>query len=394
MAYTLQPDEPVSGGIRRIIDERVETAIEHIDGDEDPHETVHAVRKRCKEVRAALRLVRPVLPTYSEENAHYRDAARRISAVRDAQAAVETFDTHLRPAAEADGRVNEETLGDVQTTLADRRDGLATDQTIDERLASIRADLVAGRDRLETLQIEGAGYDAVAGGLRKSYKRARNRMADAYDGPEYERFHEWRKRVEYHRDHTSLLASSWEGPMGARRGELQTLTEVIGDETDLAEFVTTMHEEELFTQDTREKLTSLIDGRRSQLQRQARPLGERLFAEAPAHIVARFEQYWHAPEEIDHDASDLSIADSRQARKPKPKPKPDPESSGGGGDANGELPSLMQRYSDKWYRPDSDTYEYTVRTPDGNRAYRKTVDGAVGVIRRYYESETDDGNSD
>lgn len=142
MDYTLQPDETVSEGVKRIIDGKVETGIEHIDGGMEHHETVHEVRKRCKEVRAAVRLVRPVLPTYSEENARYRDAARRISDIRDAHAAIETFDDHVRPAAEADGTLEAETLAGIRATLVDRRDELAAEQDLDGRLADVRADLV------------------------------------------------------------------------------------------------------------------------------------------------------------------------------------------------------------------------------------------------------------
>ncbi|MFD1634794.1 hypothetical protein ACOZ4L_03540 [Haloplanus ruber] len=49
MNYTLQPAESVSDGIKRIVDGKIERAIEHIDGADDPHETIHEVRKRCKE---------------------------------------------------------------------------------------------------------------------------------------------------------------------------------------------------------------------------------------------------------------------------------------------------------------------------------------------------------
>ena len=100
MEYTLHPDERVSDEIKRIVDGKIDRAIDHIDEGDDPHETVHEVRKRCKEIRAAVRLVRPVLPTYKQENVHYRDAGRRISEIRDAHAAIETFDEHLRPAVE------------------------------------------------------------------------------------------------------------------------------------------------------------------------------------------------------------------------------------------------------------------------------------------------------
>jgi len=297
MEYTLQRDELVSAGIKRIVDGKIEAGLEHVDGDMDRHETVHEVRKRCKEVRAALRLVRGVLPTYSEENAHYRDTARRLSDIRDAQALIETFDDHVRPAAEERDALAGERLEGIRETLVGRRESVAADQDLDGRLAAVRADLVAGRERVDGLPIATEGFDAVAGGLRKSYRRARNRMAEAYEDPGAERFHEWRKRIKYHRYHTRLLRSVWVGPMKARRSELKTLSDVIGDEHDLAVFRATMHDEELFAPAPRETLEAVIMDRRSRLQRRGRPIGERLFTESPDTLVARLRQYWTATRE-------------------------------------------------------------------------------------------------
>jgi CHAD domain-containing protein len=302
MEYTLQVDESVSAGIKRIIDGKVQSGIEHIDGEMGRHETVHEVRKRCKEVRAAVRLVRPVLPTYSEENAHYRDAGRRVSDIRDAQAAIETFDDHVRPAVTATGALDESTLDGVRETLVDRREAVAAEQDLDKRLANVRADLVEGRERVDRLPIATDGYDAVAGGLRKSYRRARTRMTEAYEDPEFERFHEWRKRIKYHRYHTRLLRRVWVGPMKTRRSELKTLSDVIGDENDLAEFAMLMHEEERFEPGARATLDQIIRGRRSELHRRGRPLGERLFAEPPDQLVDRIGAYWTATHEYDPDA--------------------------------------------------------------------------------------------
>jgi CHAD domain-containing protein len=249
-----------------------------------------------------VRLVRPVLPTYSEENAHYRDAARRISEIRDANAAVETFDDLVEPAAEADGTLDGDTLADIRATLVDRRDTIAAEQSLDKRLSAVRADLLEGRERIDDLPIATEGYDAVAGGLRKSYKRARNRMSDAYDDPEFERFHEWRKRIKYHRYHTRLLRQVWVDPMKERRAQLKTLSDIIGDENDLAEFAMTMHDEELFDPETRETLDRLIHGKRSERHRRGRPLGERLFAEHPDQLVDRIGTYWEATSEYDPNA--------------------------------------------------------------------------------------------
>jgi len=299
MEYTIQRGEPVSDEIKRIVDGKVKTGIEHIDGDMDRHETVHEVRKRCKEVRAAARLVRPVLPNYGEVNGHYRDAARRVSDIRDAHAAIETFDDHVRPAAREDGTVSDDTLDGIRATLVGRRDEIAAKQDLEQRLDNVRADLIEGRKRVPNLPIATDGYDAVAGGLRKSYKRARNRMAEAYEDPDFERFHEWRKRIKYHRYHSRLLRSIWVGPMKARRAELKTLSDVIGYENDLAEFAMMMHDEDLFEGETREALDRIIRGRRADLHREGRPLGERLFAEKPDRLVARLGQYWEATREYD-----------------------------------------------------------------------------------------------
>jgi CHAD domain-containing protein len=299
MKYTLQPDEHVSDGIKRIVDGKIERAIDHIDEGDDRHETVQEVRKRCKEIRAAVRLVRPVLPTYKRENTHYRDAVRRISDIRDAQAVIETFDDHLRPAVEARGALDDSTLTEIRVMLVDRRETMTAEQDLERRLTEVRADLVEGRARVSDLPIATEGYDAVAGGLRKSYNRGRNRMAEAYEEPEFERFHEWRKRIKYHRYHTRLLRRVWVGPMKRRRAELKELSDIIGYENDLAEFNMVMNDEELFAPATRETLDEIITAKRSEFHRLGRPLGERLFTEDPDQLVDRLGAYWTATHEYD-----------------------------------------------------------------------------------------------
>jgi polyphosphate kinase len=49
------------------------------------------------------------------------------------------------------------------------------------------------------------------------------------------------------------------------------------------------------------------------------------------------------------------------------------------------LPRALREHRDVWYRPDSQQYTFAVRTPEGERAYRETADGAANVIKRYYE---------
>jgi CHAD domain-containing protein len=212
---------------------------------------------------------------------------------------IETFDDHVTPAVETRDALDEGTMSEIRATLVDRRETMAMDQDLDGRLETIRAELVEGRERVDDLPIATEGFDAVAGGLRKSYRRARNRMEEAYEDPEMERFHEWRKRVKYHRYHSRLLRSAWVGPMKARRSELKTLSDLIGDEHDLAVFLKTMEAEELFDSATRESLEQIIMARRSELQRNGRPIGERLFAEEPDELVERIRAYWMATQQYE-----------------------------------------------------------------------------------------------
>ncbi|MFC7141155.1 polyphosphate kinase 1 [Halosimplex aquaticum] len=59
-----------------------------------------------------------------------------------------------------------------------------------------------------------------------------------------------------------------------------------------------------------------------------------------------------------------------------------------GGDSavaeNGDLPGPLRDNPDAWYRPDSDHYDFAVRTPDGT-VYRETAEGAAAVVERFEE---------
>src|SRR5262245_47740548 len=97
MSYRIQADEPVDEGIRRIAREQVDRAAEEAGSSEsNAAEAVHKVRKRCRQIRSVLKLIRPVLgEAYVAENAWYRDAAARLSGIRDAQVVNDAYDDLL-----------------------------------------------------------------------------------------------------------------------------------------------------------------------------------------------------------------------------------------------------------------------------------------------------------
>ncbi len=53
--------------------------------------------------------------------------------------------------------------------------------------------------------------------------------------------------------------------------------------------------------------------------------------------------------------------------------------------SDGRGASVFDAHADRWYRPDSETYDLAVRTSDGDRRYFKTRDGARERLRSEYE---------
>lgn len=62
-----------------------------------------------------------------------------------------------------------------------------------------------------------------------------------------------------------------------------------------------------------------------------------------------------------------------------------PDTDGTRPHSDGGDTSVFDAYADRWYRPDSETYRWAVRTSDGDRRYFKTRDGARERLRTEYE---------
>ncbi len=294
MAFRIKPKETVTDAVQRIAVEQIENALAEIDdSDLNVHETIHQVRKRCKKIRGVIRLVRPAMKNYSAENAWFRDAARKLSDLRDATTLLECFDALMERYKED---VNAESYAPVRDILVKRRNAVAEAQDLDERLDAFREMMEAGRERVKSWKIKGHGYDAVSGGLKKTYKRSRKAMDSAYADPAPERFHEWRKRVKYNRYHTRLIRELWPEVLRPLRDEVKRLSDRLGEDHDLAVLREILVSEEARFGSPQDHivLLSLIDNRRKELQAWAHPLGRRLYAEEPKRYARRLGRCWKA----------------------------------------------------------------------------------------------------
>ncbi|MGD8977122.1 MAG: CHAD domain-containing protein [Gammaproteobacteria bacterium] len=294
MAYRLNPENPLSRELVRVAREQIEGAIKDIhQGRHDIHEAVHDVRRHCKLIRGLIRLVRPAFPEYRSENAWFRDLGRSLSATRDATASIECLDALDQRFA---GLIQPGLFAPVRRSLEQRRESIIASVKLDDRLVEARHSLYAAHWRAGDWSLEADGFEAVAGGLRKTYGRARNRMLEAREEAHDELLHEWRKRVKYHRYHMKLLGDIWPAMVGCREKECHRLTDYLGDDHDLVVLRDTLlgEPDRFGDPQTLRYLLGLIRWRRAELQAAAMPLGMRLFAETPDALVQRFSGTWAA----------------------------------------------------------------------------------------------------
>jgi CHAD domain-containing protein len=300
MSYQLEIDEPIDVGVRRIATELIDHASNWVEpATGDRHEAVHEVRKDCKRIRGLLRLIRPRVPElYKAENASFRDAAASLSGIRDAEAALESYDALLDAFGDA---VDRQALSPARRALTLHKQRLSEEiADLDERLAAFGARMRDARERVQDWPIPGddpfqgkSGFALLGPGLSKTYERGRKAMAEAYAEPSVESFHEWRKRAKYLRYHLRLLRPAWSPLLKSTRREVKRLGDLLGEDHDLA-----VLEDVLRTalgEDAGERLEmirALICERSAQLRDEARWLGRRIYAESPKAFRKRLGRYW------------------------------------------------------------------------------------------------------
>lgn len=292
MAYRLRlQDTP--GSVRKVARQRIEKAVNALCVPESGYgEGVHQARKRFKEVRALLRLVRkPLGAEFKQESQRLRDLGRVLAQTRDAGAMLESWDLLAKGFpnvfAEADFRK-------VRQRLAVRARAEHADAGLGERIAQVIGQLHSITEDLENWPLEKQGFDLLRAGIRRTYADGCEELAKARLDRSAEQLHEWRKRVKDHWYQTQLLSPIWPSLMRLRSQSLKRLADMLGDDHDLAMMHQLLQTEPaLFGDETlRQRLARAIEQRRNELQKSAFELGEKLYLEPPGMLLKRWQRYW------------------------------------------------------------------------------------------------------
>lgn len=294
MAYRLLLNESTGSSLQRVVREQIAAAIQEVtDKRLERQKAVHQARKRCKRIRAALRLLREPLGTsYSFENGWFRDAARRLAPIRDAAVMVATYDA-LMGAFET--HVHRPSFALIRRGLTARCQQVAQSETDPARRLKLFRNAMQEADaRVALWPLSADGFAALEKGLTLTYERARRGLRRSEQEPSDENLHDWRKRVKYHRYHLRLLRDVWKPVLRVMHQEVVRLSDGLGDDHDLAVLRRTLlaHPEQFGRKRDLQAFVGLLDRRRAELQSQAWPLGKRLFAEKPKDLRRRLEGYW------------------------------------------------------------------------------------------------------
>jgi CHAD domain-containing protein len=255
---------------------------------------VHTARKQFKKLRGLLRLVRFALgeKKYKQQNIVFRDAGRPLSKVRDADVMIETLDDLLQ---HFKNRVSKRSFKTLRSNLLKRRTEIRK-QTLEKENAMGKVDRIAKRmrDEIENLPDHPNQFGLYKKGVETVYDNGRQEMKTALKKQTDLNLHEWRKSAKYLRYQLEILEKLWEPVIGEMAKQAESLSDALGLDHDLAVLGDLVQGDlkDVCGPVEQELLIALIRQRRSELQKESKKIGTRLFAEAPKQFSQRLKKYW------------------------------------------------------------------------------------------------------
>lgn len=290
MAFRFRLREPIVKDFRRIGAEQIERALGQLSAGVDIPKEVHEARKCLKRVRALLRLGREGLgeEVFQAENTRFRTIAGRLSSARDDHVVIETL-VQLEATAdddEARAALRRARAAILQTRTAEDTAGRAVDPAT---LSEVQAELTCALEGFRDLKLSPKGAPTLVAGLVRVYRRGRKGLLTAYATGNDEDFHTLRKAVQAHWRHMALLTRLWPQMFSARVEAARELSQILGDDHDLALLKTRIAalDAEALSDVENDALLALISARQHMLRRLAKPRGIMLFA-APAKAHGRW----------------------------------------------------------------------------------------------------------
>lgn len=295
-SFRLQKNKNINNSINRIIFGQVEMAIDLCRLPYTNAEyAVHEIRKTMKRLRAVLHLIRYLTGEerfYREINL-LRDISFLLTDLRRSAALVNTFNVF----SEFNFfKRHPKSVNAIKEFLTSKKESeyrkLLNRQNVLEICINKLNGFKAGEPFIIMENIDGTIPEILLKGLRRTYKRGRDRLQAAISDSSVTNNHNFRKSVKYLWYQLQLLRNVWPGVLGGYVSALDKIGEKLGTEHDLAELETEIKQGNILQHEEIEKIISDLASVRKKLQIQVWPLAEKIYAETPGAFTRRIEAYW------------------------------------------------------------------------------------------------------
>ena len=291
-SFSLDPAVPMSEAVRRAACSEIDSACAALAVPPDRHKGVHDARKCLKRLRSLMVLIRPGLPdpVYASLAERLRSIAKGLAPARDAPALLDAINKLF---GDAEDDTEATPIPALRRWLQERRQSAARSLESSAASEAIRG-LTSVRPAMAGLAVYPDGFQSVAKGLRQSYRGGRKALAKAFASGSAEDFHEWRKALQHHWRHMQLLTPCWPSELSARVEISRSLSQILGDDHDIAmlQHLISAPTMSFASPDVTASFLKQCRSRQRALRRDAKMLGERLFAERSQPFAERIEAYW------------------------------------------------------------------------------------------------------
>lgn len=292
-SMSLQSGESLVAGFRRHCDGLIERAVGLIrNPTADRGEDIHLVRTTIKELRAILRLIRPMIgaAAFRRENAYLRKTAQRLSAARDITAGQQALMRLLKVAISESDRLTLILVLDRYAKFA----APSQHASQEDALLTVDRALLASRLRLRKLRPVTRAPGAIMPGLQAVYHDCRERMNKAYTDEQDRDFHRWRIRVKNLFYELRWIGAAWPKRLCKMVKRLKGLQDQLGCDHDLTvlQGILTKTPEKFGGAPAVECVLRCVAKHRQRLRRSGRRLGTTIFRERPKTFVHRLERHW------------------------------------------------------------------------------------------------------
>ncbi|HSY47928.1 MAG TPA: CHAD domain-containing protein [Thermoanaerobaculia bacterium] len=273
MSYEFLAGETIPEAVRRIYLEQLDRIATHLSAGD-----VHGTRKRMKETRALLRLVRKALgEEFGVENTWLRDAQHSFTGARDAEAMIETLERLRKRTDDRELRLE---IARAKRSIRARGRRLPVQSTVaEERLSAARARGPMRPDIPDR-------FATIGEGLEETYRAGRRAFKRANDSHSPVDLHALRRRVKDHWYQVRLLRTAAPDLLEPYGGVIEQLSDLLGEHHDLILLRDSLR------RDRFSNLIELAEGRRQELENKALDLARRVFAEEPKAWRNRMRAYW------------------------------------------------------------------------------------------------------